>query len=102
MQLTIVEMAEITGAVGIVLSLLYAGIGLRRNARAVRASVYANATGAFAYGWMELAKSAELTELSLPGGDDFDALDRGGADVPLLWLMCVVLRFPTTSTNSAS
>lgn len=76
MQLSIVEVAEIIGAIGIIGSLLYAGVGLRRNALAVRANAYADTTGAFADIWMDLARSPELTEMGLRGGDAFDALDR--------------------------
>ena len=74
--MTIAESAELIAAIGIIISLIYAGIGLRRNTREVRAATYADVTGSFADMSLEFARSPEMTELMLRGTDDFDTLNR--------------------------
>lgn len=76
MIFTPTEIAEIVGATGIILSLIYAAWQLRLNARDTRTAIFVEVTASFAEHWHELSMNAEMVDLMIRGTDDFDGLDR--------------------------
>ena len=74
--MTLAEISQIAVALGTLASIVYAGIQIRNNARAVRASTIQHFVSAFTSHWDEIARNPELSGLLLRGLDDFDALDR--------------------------
>ena len=74
--LTLQELAQIGGVVGVIASLTYAAVQIRNNTRAVRATAFQQMAGSNSSQLDELARNADLCSLMLRGGDDFEALDR--------------------------
>ena len=71
--MTLQEALQIIGALGVISSLTYAAIQIRRNTRAVRAATYQQLAISLV---SDLAKNGELCDLILRAGDDFAALGR--------------------------
>lgn len=74
--MTFQEALQIIGALGVISSLIYAAIQIRRNTRAVRAATYQQLAISVVSVWDDLAKNGELCDLILRAGDDFAALGR--------------------------
>jgi hypothetical protein len=60
---TLQETAQILGGIGIIASIVYVGIQIRNNARALRASTYQQLSVISIQGWMVLAQNDETTEI---------------------------------------
>ncbi len=74
--MTLQETAQILGGIGVIASMIYVGIQIRNNARAVRAATYQQLSASVTASWDNLFNNAESCSLALRGGDDFDGLDR--------------------------
>lgn len=74
--MTLQEILQIIGAAGVIFSLTYAAIQIRRNTRAVRAATYQQLAISIVSVWDDLAKNGELCDLILRAGDDFGSLGR--------------------------
>ena len=74
--MTLQEIIQILGGVGVVASIVYVAVQIRNNARAVRAATYHQLSSGTIRAWMDLASNGELCSMVLRGGDDFASLDR--------------------------
>lgn len=74
--MTLQELLQIVGGIGVISSFVYAAIQVRRNTRAVRAATYQQLNQSIISIWDELGRNRELCELVLRAGDDFLSLDR--------------------------
>ncbi len=74
--MTLPETAQILGGIGVIASIIYVGIQIRNNARALRAATYQQLTAAFTANLDVLFQNAEACSLVLRGADDFNSLDR--------------------------
>jgi hypothetical protein len=74
--MTLQDLLQIVGGIGVVSSFIYAAIQVRRNTRAVRAATYQQLNQSIISIWEDVARSRELCELILRAGDDFLSLDR--------------------------
>lgn len=74
--MTLQETAQIIGVVGVIASMIYVGIQIRNNARAVRAATYQQLSASVTASLDNLFNNAESCALVLRGGDDFEGLDR--------------------------
>ena len=74
--MTLQETAQILGGVGVIASILYVGIQIRNNARALRAATYQQLSVISLQGWMSMAHNGETTGIMLRGMDDFSSLNR--------------------------
>ncbi len=73
--MTLQELAQILGGLGVIASMIYVGIQIRNNARAVRASTYNQVSNSFISHWEGLAHNPETLSVMLRGGKDFASLD---------------------------
>jgi hypothetical protein len=74
--MTLQEITQIVGGIGVIASLIYVAIQIRNNARAVRASAYQQLSVSMSGPWDDIARNGELCGLVLRGCDDFASLDR--------------------------
>ena len=74
--MTLTQVAQVLGAIGVIASMIYIGVQIRNNARSVRAATYQQLSGQFISHWLALAGNVELVDIALRGGDDFDSLTR--------------------------
>ncbi len=74
--MTLQQIAQVLGAIGVIASLIYVAIQIRNNARAVRAATYQQLSASLATMWMNLSNNDEQLKKMLRGGDDFEALNR--------------------------
>ena len=74
--MTLQEPAQILGGIGVIASIIYVGIHLRNNARALRASTYQQVSVISMQGWLAMAHNGETTGIMLHGMDDFSSLNR--------------------------
>jgi hypothetical protein len=74
--MTLQEISQALGVLGVIVSVTYAAIQIRSNGRAVRASAYQHFVSSFTSHWDEMARNPELCGLLLRGTDDFESLDR--------------------------
>jgi hypothetical protein len=73
---TLQETLQILGGIGVIASMIYVGIQIRNNARAMRAATYQQLSALTMQGWMALTLNGETTEIILRGLDDFHSLSR--------------------------
>ena len=74
--MTLQEVLQVIGAIGVISSFTYAAIQIRTNTRALRASTYQQLATSIVNSWDDLAKNAELCDLILRASDDFESLGR--------------------------
>lgn len=74
--MTLQQLAQILGAIGVIASLIYVAIQIRNYARAVRAATYQQLSASLATMWMNLSTNEEWLGKMLRGGADFEALNR--------------------------
>ncbi len=74
--MTLQETAQILGGIGVIASIVYVGIQIRNNARAVRAATYQQLSVISLQGWLSMGHNGETTGIMLRGMDDFSALNR--------------------------
>ncbi len=74
--MTIQEVLQILGGLGVITSISYTGYQIRRNTRALRAAASQAISQSFVNLWLDLAKSDEITDLLMRGRDNFDNLTR--------------------------
>ncbi len=74
--MTLQQLAQILGAIGVIASLIYVAIQIRNYARAVRAATYQQLSASLAAMWMNLSTNQEWLGKMLRGGADFEALNR--------------------------
>ncbi len=74
--MTLQEITQIVGGIGVTASLIYVAIQIRNNARAVRASAYQQLATNTSANWTVLAQNGDLTDIMLRGLDDFHPLNR--------------------------
>jgi len=72
--MTLQEIVQILGGVGVIASMIYVGIQIRNNARAVRAATYQQLSVNTVNGWLNLGHDGDTTDILLRGRDDFFAL----------------------------
>jgi hypothetical protein len=70
----IASWATIVSAVAIVVSVIYASVEIRQNTRAIRASAFQQVVNSFAEISFDIAKRAELVDLYLRAGRDYNSL----------------------------
>ncbi len=70
------ETLQILGGVGVIASMIYIGIQIRNNARALRAATYQQLSVISIQGWLAMAHNGETTDIMLRGMDDFSTLNR--------------------------
>lgn len=69
--MTLQELAQIGGVIGVIASLIYVAIQIRNNSRAVRGSTYNQVSNSFISNWDGLANNTETLSVMLRGGKDF-------------------------------
>lgn len=74
--MTLQEILQILGGIGVIASIFYVGIQIRNNARAVRAATYQQISVISLQGWMSMGHNGETVDIMLRGMDDFSALAR--------------------------
>ncbi len=74
--MTLQDMAQIGGVIGVIASMVYVAIQIRNSGRATRAATYQQLSSAMANSWLNTAFNAEMVSLMLRGSNDFDALNR--------------------------
>jgi hypothetical protein len=74
--MTLQETAQTLGGIGVIASIIYVGIQIRNNARALRAATYQQLSVISLQGWLTMAHNGETTGIMLRGMDDFASLDR--------------------------
>ena len=74
--MTLQETLQILGGIGVIASMIYVGIQIRNNARALRASTYQQISVISMQGWLAMAHNGETTGIMLHGMDDFSSLNR--------------------------
>ncbi len=74
--MTLQSSLQILGGIGVIASMIYVGIQIRNNARALRAATYQQITATLTANLDVLFQNAEACSLALRGGDDFNSLDR--------------------------
>jgi hypothetical protein len=74
--LSLQEIAQIGGIVGVIASMVYVGIQIRNNARSVRAATYQQLSTSLASAWDNAAMNEKFCALLLKAGDDFSSLSR--------------------------
>ncbi len=74
--MTLQEIVQILGGVGVIASIAYAAVQLRNNARAQRAGSLQQLHLSFMSQFDEMARNREFLAVILKGGDDFEQLDR--------------------------
>jgi hypothetical protein len=72
--MTLQEIRQILGGVGVIGALVYVAIQIRNNARAVRAATYLQISHSQTNALFNMASAADLAELVVRGGSDFAAL----------------------------
>lgn len=70
------EILQILGGIGVIASIIFAGLQIRRNTIALRAAANHNISLSFINMWTELGRNADLTDLVLRCGEDFDGMTR--------------------------
>ena len=91
--MTLQELAQIGGIIGVVASLIYVAIQIRNNARATRAATFQQLSSAMASDWSDMARNPEMVGLVLRGGDDFESLNRVEKSRMRFFLMGYCRRF---------
>ena len=74
--MTLQEIVQILGGIGVIASMIYVGIQIRNNARAMRAATYQQLSALAIQGWHSMAHNGETMDVMLRGMDDFSALSR--------------------------
>ena len=74
--MTLQEILQILGGIGVIASMVYVGIQIRNNARAMRAATYQQLSALTIQGWQSMAHNGETMDIMLRGMDDFSALSR--------------------------
>lgn len=91
--MTLQEITQIVGGIGVIASLIYVAIQIRNNARAVRAAAYQQLTVSMSTPWDAMLLNGEACSLVLRGSDDFAALDRVEKARFRFFLMAFMRRF---------
>lgn len=74
--MTLQDILQIVGGIGVISSFVFAGIQVRRNTRALRSATYQQLSQSIMVEWDELARNAEFCDLILRASDDFTKLTR--------------------------
>lgn len=74
--MTLQELAQIGGIVGVIASLIYVAIQIRNNSRAVRAATFQQISHTMQAALFSVASNEEIVSLILRGGDNFSSLSR--------------------------
>lgn len=74
--MSVQEILQIFGGIGVIASIVFAGLQIRRNTIAMRAAANHNISLTFINMWLDLAINAEFTELALRGGEEFHSMTR--------------------------
>ena len=74
--MTLQETAQILGGIGVIASVIYVGIQIRNNARALRAATYQQLSAISIQSWISMGQNSETVGLLLRGMDDFSSLNR--------------------------
>jgi len=72
--MTLQEIVQILGGIGVIASMIFVGIQIRSNARAVRAATNLQISHTQTSSLYNMASNADLAELVVRGGGDFAAL----------------------------
>ena len=91
--MTLQELAQIGGLVGVIASLIYVAIQIRNNSRATRAATFQQLSYAMASDWLDVARNPEMAGLILRGSDDFESLNRIEKSRMRFFLMAYCRRF---------
>lgn len=92
--MTLQETAQILGGIGVIASMIYVGIQIRNNARAVRAATYHQLSSTFINHWDGLAYNGETLSMLLRGGKDYaDLRNELEQSRYCLFLMASMRRF---------
>lgn len=74
--MSVQDILQIIGGVGVIASIIFAGMQIRRNTIALRAAANHNISLSFINMWTELGRNAELAELVLRMGEEFESMTR--------------------------
>jgi hypothetical protein len=92
--MTLAELTQLLGGIGVIASLIYIAIQIRNNARAVRASTYHQISNSFVSQWDSMAINGEACSVVHRGCDDIANL---ADDVELtrfhFYMMAAMRRF---------
>lgn len=91
--MSLAELSQALGVIGVIASLIYVAVQIRNSARAVRASAYQQLALTTANQWDMLFGSEELCNLVLKGCDNFAVLTRVEKSRFRFFLMSVIRRF---------
>ena len=69
--MTLQEILQVIGGVGVIGSLIYLGIQIRNNSRALRAATILQISHTMQGALFNMASNEEMTSLVLRGGDNF-------------------------------
>ena len=72
--MTLAETTQLLGGIGVIASMIYVGIQIRNNSRAVRAATNLQISHTQTSSLYNMASNADLAELVVRGGGDFAAL----------------------------
>lgn len=75
-DMTMQEIIQILGGIGVIASMVYVAIQIRNNGRATRAATFQQISSSMANDWLSMACNPEMVSVILRGSDDFDALNR--------------------------
>jgi len=91
--MTLADISQSLGAIGVVASVTYAALQIRDNSRAVRDSAYQSWIATLTSHWDEMARNPELCSLMLRGNSDFESLNRIEKTRVRLALMSLMRRY---------
>ena len=91
--MTLAELTQFLGGIGVIASLIYVAIQIRNNARTVRAATYQQIGSTMTNHFDMVFASEELCSLVLRGCDDFVSLNRVEKARFRFYLMSVMHRF---------
>jgi len=74
--MTLQDLAQLGGIIGVIASLIYVAIQIRSNVRALRGATFNLLSSSMTSTWFNMATNRELTDILLRGGDDLATLDR--------------------------
>jgi hypothetical protein len=74
--MTLTEISQALGVIGVIASLIYVAIQIRNNSRTVRAATFLQISNTMTGSLYNMANNGELTDIILRGGENFEALSQ--------------------------
>ena len=74
--MSVQETLQILGGIGVIASVIFASLQIRRNTTTMRATANHNINMSLASMYFDLSKNPDSLELALRGGEEFDSMTR--------------------------